>query len=126
LSSGRLSGNASDVRAAERSVNEFEDAMRLIADKGNDANVVRQILRVRRTSLIMVDRSSRQMKVVYDEKRNRERNRFVNASCRLKDFKRIDTRHEQRGRHFLSTVATALLMACQVRGSLEPLSALRS
>lgn len=52
-----------------------------------------------------------QAQIVYDTALYRERHLIENAFCRIKDFRRVATRHDKLVRNFLSAVAIAVLVA---------------
>jgi transposase len=81
-----ISGNVSDVRAADLLAKGLLGTKRLIADKGYDANAFRKSLREQGTLPIIPGRSNRKRKITYDKVRYRERHLVENAFCRLKDF----------------------------------------
>ncbi len=49
--------------------------------------------------------------VRYDKQRYRDRHLVENASCRLKDFRRIATRYDKLAANFASAVALASIIA---------------
>ena len=81
------------------------------ADKGYDADALRQRLRNVGGRPVIPGRSSRKPPVVYDKRRYRERWRIEAAFCRLKDFRRIATRYDKLAANFLSGVALVTALA---------------
>jgi len=104
-------GNVSDIRAAGDLLAVAQPLKRLIADKGYDANALRNKLRADGVQPIIPGRINRKGTIRYDEKRYRERCRIEAAFCRLKDFRRIATRYDKLAANFLSAVAIAAIIA---------------
>jgi len=84
---------------------------RLLADKGYDADRLRNSLRQAGTVPVIPGRINRKRTVQYDNRRYRDRWRIEAAFCRLKDFRRIATRYDKLARNFLSAVALAAIVA---------------
>jgi transposase len=84
---------------------------RLIADKGYDANRLRNRLKAAGTKPIIPGRRNRKRPIRYDVQRYRERWRIEAAFCRLKDFRRVATRYDKLAANFLSAVALATIIA---------------
>jgi transposase len=84
---------------------------RLVADKGYDANRLRQWLKAEGTKPVIPGRRNRKRPIQYDERRYRERWRIEAAFCRLKDFRRVATRYDKLAANFLSAVALATVIA---------------
>lgn len=104
-------GNISDITAASPLIDRIGRAHHLIADKGYDANDLRQRLRANGTVPVIPGRSNRKRKVRYDKRRYKDRHLIENAFCRIKDFRRVATRYDKLARNFLSAVALAILLA---------------
>jgi transposase len=85
-------GNVSDIRAAGDVLAAARPLKRLIADKGYDANALRNELRANGVQPVIPGRINRKRTIRYDEKRYRDRWRIEAAFCRLKDFRRVATR----------------------------------
>lgn len=56
---------------------------RLLADKGHDANSIRQELRLSGLIPVIPGRINRKRKIVYDKRPYRERHLIENAFCRI-------------------------------------------
>jgi transposase len=84
---------------------------RLIADKGYDANRLRQRLKAEGIRSIIPGRRHRKRPIHHDERRYRDRWRIEAAFCRLKDFRRVATRYDKLAANFLSAVALATIIA---------------
>lgn len=104
-------GNISDITAAPNLLANLAGAKHLLADKGYDADKLRQALRAESISPVIPGRSNRKHPINYDKHRYRERHLIENAFCRIKDFRRVATRYDKLAANFLSTVALACLLA---------------
>lgn len=104
-------GNIADTTAAPGLLARLSGARYLIADKGYDANALRDDLRRRGTVPVIPGRANRTRTITYDKRRYRERHLIENAFCRLKDFRRVATRYDKLAGNFLSAVAIATLVA---------------
>ncbi|WP_425304061.1 IS5 family transposase [Aurantimonas coralicida] len=104
-------GNISDVGAANDLLDAAGPVRWFTADKGYDADALRQRLRNVGGRPVIPGRSSRKPPVVYDKRRYRERWRIEAAFCRLKDFRRIATRYDKLAANFLSAVALVTIIA---------------
>ena len=104
-------GNVADIRAAGDLLAAARPLKRLIADKGYDANALRQKLRADGVQSIIPGRINRKRIIRHDEKRYRDRWRIEAAFCRLKDFRRVATRYDKLAANFLSAVALAAIIA---------------
>jgi transposase len=75
---------------------------RLIADRGYDANRLRTTLKGQNTVPIIPGRCNRKRPIRYDERRYKDRWMVEAIFCRLKDFRRVATRHDKLARNSLS------------------------
>jgi transposase len=80
---------------------------RLLADKGYDANHLRNALAAANTEAVIPSTRSRKHPIPYDKDAYRDRNQIERAFCSLKDWRRIATRYDKLARNFLSAVAIA-------------------
>lgn len=104
-------GNAADSPVAPLLLAGLRDARYLLADKGYDANSLRNHLRQSAIVPVIPGRSNRKRAIRYDKQRYKDRHLIENAFCRLKDFRRVATRYDKLARNFLSAVALATLVA---------------
>ena len=80
---------------------------RLLADKGYDANSLRQLLDRAGTEAVIPSTASRSVPIPYDKRAYRQRNRIERMFGRLKDFRRVATRYDKLAANFLSGVLIA-------------------
>lgn len=104
-------GNTSDVKGADLLIGETIGMKRVIADRGYDANRIRDALRDQSTIPVIPGRRNRKRPIQYDERRYKDRWRVEAMFCRLKDFRRIATRYDKLSRNFLSVVSLAAAVA---------------
>ncbi len=83
---------------------------RLLADKGYDANSLRDRLAVTETEAVIPSTRSRKTPIPYDAEAYRERNLIERAFCRMKDWRRIATRYDKLTINFASAVAIAAII----------------
>lgn len=69
------------------------------------------MLREQGTIPIIPGRRNRKRTIQYDERRYRDRWLVEAMFCRLKDFRRVATRHYKLARNYLSAVALAAAIA---------------
>ena len=114
-------GNASDVKTAPAVLDKAPGRVRrLIADKGDDADWLRQDLREQGISVVIPGTRARKRKIRLDKRRDRDRWRVEAVVCRLKDFRRIATRYDKLARNFASALAVAAVIAFWCSLSLDP------
>lgn len=101
----------SDVKVALALI-EHAGSMRYpMGDKGYDADHLRRSLRKAGAVPVILGRCNRRRTIRYDKARYKERHLVENASCRLKDFRRIATRYDKLADNFLSAAALATAVA---------------
>lgn len=84
---------------------------RLAADKGYDADWLRNDLREKGITPVIPGKRGRKRTIRHDQRRYRERWRIEATFCRLKDFRRIATRYDKLARNYASAVALAAVIA---------------
>ena len=105
-------GNASDVKTAPDGLAEAPGRIRrLNADKGYDANRLRQDLRERNTTPTISGTRARKRKIRLDKKPSRGLWLVEATFCRLKDFRRIATRYDKLARNSASALALTPIVA---------------
>ena len=103
-------GNHADISEAPALLDKCPAPARLLADKGYDANSLRDRLAVTRTEAIIPSTRSRKVPIPYDAQAYRDRNLIERAFCRLKDWRRIATRYDKLAINFASAVAIAAII----------------
>jgi transposase len=82
-----------------------------LGDKDYDADRLRGLARDAGATPVIPGRRNRKRVIRYDKDRYRGRDLIENAFCRLKDFRRIHSRHDKLAANFLSGVALATAIA---------------
>ncbi len=119
-------GTVSDVEAAPALLERASRMRYLLADKGYDVDRLRRSLRNAGAVPVIPRRRNRKRTIRYDKGGYRARHLTANAFCRLKDFRRVATRHDKLAANFLSGVAIATVITFWLRLSLSPNKCLRS
>ena len=104
-------GNAADSPVAPRLLAELKGARYLRADKGYDANSLRNHLRQSARVPVIPGRSNRKRQIRYDVRRYKSRHLIEKACCRWKDCRRVATRYDKLAKNVLAAVALAILVA---------------
>ena len=100
-------GNVADISMAAPLIEALPPSIRLIADKGYDANHFRDLLETRGTEAVIPSTASRKTPIPFDRIAYRERNLIERMFGRLKDFRRIATRYDKLARNVLAAMAIA-------------------
>ena len=100
-------GNTNDIAMAQALVEAAGPARTLIADRGYDANHLRDLLAARGTAAVIPSTSSRRAPIPYDVEAYKARNLVERMWCRLKDWRRVATRYDKLARNFLATAHLA-------------------
>ena len=103
-------GNHADISQAPALLDKCPAPARLLADKGYDANSLRKRLADAETEAVIPSPASRKTPIPYDADAYRKRNLIERAFCRLKDWRRIATRHDKLAINFESAVALAAII----------------
>ena len=104
-------GNINDISMAEALIEAAGPFRRLLADKGYDADRLRQLLARRGAEAVIPSTASRRAPIPYDVAAYRDRNLVERMWCRLKDFRRVATRYDKLARNYLSGVFIAATCA---------------
>ena len=104
-------GNTNDISMAAALVHAAGPIRRLLADKGYDADHLRQLLAEQGAEAVIPSTTSRRTPIPYDVVAYRDRNRVERMWCRLKDFRRVATRYDKLARNYLSGVLLAATCA---------------
>ena len=100
-------GNEADISAAPALLNKCPAPRRLLADKGYVAGGLRSRLALAQTEAVIPSTRSRKVPIPHDAETCKARNLSERAFCRLKDWRRIATRHDKLANSFTSAVAIA-------------------
>ena len=100
-------GNHADGTEGPALLDKCLPPSRLLADKGYDANSLRDRLAATETEAVIPSTRSRKTPIPHDADAYRERNLIERAFCKLKDWRRIATRYDKLAFTFASAVAIA-------------------
>ena len=105
-------GNINDVSLARALLRAAGPIRRLIADRGYDANHLRQFLTDQQAEAVISSTASRRTAIPYEVLANKDRNRIERMWCRLKDWRRVATRYDKLARNYLSGAFLAAALSC--------------
>ena len=103
-------GNHADITEAPALLDKCPPPSRLLADKGYDANSLRNRLVATQTEAVIPSTRSRKSAIPHDAEAYRDRNMIERAFCKLKDWRRIATRYDKLAINFASAVALAAII----------------
>ena len=103
-------GNTADIRVAAELLLSLPRSRLVIADKGYDANAFRDLIAEKGAVAVIPNKANRKVQLPFDEVAYRGRNVVERTFCRLKDWRRINTRYDRLGRNFASTIAIAAII----------------
>jgi len=83
---------------------------KFVGDKGYSAGWVRQFLRERGIEPVIAHRKDESRPEAFDREAYRERNLIERCVGRLKEFRRIATRYEKRGLHYLGMLHLGMIL----------------
>ena len=104
-------GNVSDMKAAPALLERAGRMRYLLGDKGYDADHLPDLARGVGATPVIPGRRNRKRAIRHDKDRYRSRHLIENAFCRLKDFRRVNTRYDKLAANFLSAAALATAVA---------------
>jgi len=82
----------------------------LLADRGCDADCLRDALAERKTEACIPSKSNRKIQIPHDKALYRKRHRIENMFGKLKDWRRIATRYDRCAHTFMSAIAIAAIV----------------
>ena len=103
-------GQVSDYIGARALLSSIPDVDWLLGDRGYDADWFREALKDKGIRPCIPGRKQRKTTVRYDKRRYKRRNRIEIMFGRLKDWRRVATRHDRCPKVFLSAIALAALV----------------
>lgn len=100
-------GQVSDYTGAAALLASLPKAGWLLADRGYDADWLREALKDKGIKVCIPGRKSRKKAVKYDKRRYKRRNRIEIMFGRLKDWRRVATRYDRCPETFFSAIILA-------------------
>jgi transposase len=103
-------GNIPDVAVSMQCIGALAPTRELVADKGYDANALRDWLAERGTTAVIPPMRHRRIQFAYDKRIYSKRNVIERMFCRLKDWRRLATRYDRKAQNFLATITIAAIV----------------
>jgi transposase len=100
-------GNVNDCKVARQCLETMPPPAKLVGDKGYDSKELRDWLAEQGTTAVIPPRKNRKVQYDYDKAAYRQRNVIERMFGRLKDWRRIATRFDRKGKIFLAAIALA-------------------
>ena len=104
-------GQTNDAPMAELLLNDLPAGAEVIADKGYDADWIRDLIEDQNCTPHIPPKSNRYDGITYSKTKYKKRNLIERCFNKLKHFRRFATRYDRRACHFLSFIhlASAIL-----------------
>jgi transposase len=103
-------GQVSDYTGAAALLGTMPAAKVLLADKGYDADWLRDALADRKIEACIPSKSNRKIQIPHDRVLYRKRHKIENMFGKLKDWRRIHTRYDRCAHTFMSAIAIAAIV----------------
>ncbi len=100
-------GQMSDDKGAALMLDAIPRAKILPADRGYDADWLREALAKRGAAACIPSKNNRKIPILHDKAVYRRRHRIENMFGRLKDWRRIHTRYDRCAHTFMSAICIA-------------------
>ena len=103
-------GQMSDYKGARLIVDALPPAKHLLADRGYDADWFRDALKDKGIEPCIPPKKNRKIQIEYDKTLYRQRHKVENMFGKLKDWRRIATRHNRCAHTFFSAICIAAIV----------------
>ena len=103
-------GQVSDYTGAAALLGTMPAAKVLLADKGYDADWLRDALADRRIEACIPSKSNRKTQIPHDRVLYRERHKIENMFGKLKDWRRINNRYDRCAHAFMAAIVIAAIV----------------
>ena len=100
-------GQTTDYKGAALMFDALPKVKTMIADRGYDADWLRDALTARGINPCIPSKSNRKVPIPHDRTVYRQRHRIENMFGRLKDWRRIHTRYDRCAHTFMSAICIA-------------------
>ena len=100
-------GQTTDYKGAALMFDALPKVKTMIADRGYDADWLRDALTARGINPCIPSKSNRKVPIPHDRTVYRQRHRIKNMFGRLKDWRRIHTRYDRCAHTFMSAICIA-------------------
>lgn len=111
-------GQASDVHGAEALLNDLRRGAVVLADKGYDADWIREKIEAQEAAPNIPDKSNRKVRHCFSKTLYKKRNKVERVFNKIKHYRQIATRYEKLSTNFLAMVKLAAIRVW--RQSIEP------
>ena len=108
-------GNIPDIAVAQQCLAALPASHHLAADKGYDANILRNWLHERGTIAVIPPMRHRKVQFPYDKPIYKQRSVIERTFCRLKDWRRIATRYDRNVQNYLAAITIATIVSYWLR-----------
>ena len=102
-------GQVSDYIGAAALLSSLPPTKALLADRGYDADWLRDALADRDIEACIPSKSNRKIQIPHDRALYRKRHKIENMFGKLKDWRRIHTRYDRCAHTFMSAIAIAAI-----------------
>jgi transposase len=102
-------GQASDVHGAQTLLNNLRRGTIVLADKGYDADWIREKIEAQGAAPNIPDKSNRIVRHCFSKTLYKDRNKVERFFNKIKHYRRIATRYEKLGANFLAMVKLAAI-----------------
>ena len=102
-------GQASDVHGAQALLNDLRRGTVVLADKGYDADWIREMIEAQEAAPNIPDKSNRKVRHCFSKVLYKERNKVERFFNKIKHYRRVATRYEKLGDNFLAMVKLAAI-----------------
>ena len=103
-------GQTNDAPMAELLLNDLPAGAEVIADKGYDADWIRDLIEDQNCTPHIPPKSNRYDGITYSKTKYKKRNLIERCFNKLKHFRRFSTRFDRRAAHFLAFIHIASAM----------------
>ena len=103
-------GQVSDYTGAAALLASLPPTKALLADKGYDADWLREALADWKIEACIPSKSNRKIQIPHDRLLYRKRHKIENMFGKLKDWRRIHTRYDRCAHTFMSAIAIAAIV----------------
>ena len=103
-------GQVSDYTGAAALLSSLPPAKALLADRGFDADWLRDALADHKIEACIPSKSNRKIQILHDRLLYKKRHKIENMFGKLKDWRRIHTRYDRCAHTFMSAIAIAAIV----------------
>lgn len=109
LKAALVCGNEHDSQSFECVLPERIQGCDILADKAYDTDAIRLFIKERGARAAIPPQKNRKQPIHYDKEVGKSRHLVENFFCRIKRFRRVNTRHEQSPKNYIGFVTIAAI-----------------